>query len=74
METQRTASNARGWYDDELTKQTRDWKEGFDVGHVPEPKLPPDHPSNVVVEGYNQWPSPGTVPGFKVRWMGVGGW
>eukprot|EP00904_Undaria_pinnatifida_P012386 jgi/Undpi1/8278/HiC_scaffold_25.g10747.m1 len=59
----RTETNARGWFDDELTKQTRDWKEGFDVGHVPAPDLPPDHPTNVVVEGYNQWPR--TVPGFK---------
>lgn len=24
----RSADNARGWYDDELTKQRRDWKEG----------------------------------------------
>ena len=64
---QRTEYNARGWYDDELTKQTRDWKEGFDVGHVPAPDLPPDHPTNVVVEGYNQWP--GAIPEFKVRRM-----
>lgn len=63
---QRTATNARGWYDDELTKQTRDWKEGFDVGHVPHPGLPPDHPSNIVVEGFNQWPGE-VVPLFKVR-------
>lgn len=63
---QRTETNARGWYDDELTKQTRDWKEGFDVGHVPEPDKPPEHPSNVVVEGYNQWPGE-SVPSFKVR-------
>lgn len=63
--SQRTETNARGWYDDELTKQTRDWKEGFDVGHVPRPDLPPDHPSNVVVEGYNQWPDE-SLPLFKV--------
>eukprot|EP00752_Nemacystus_decipiens_P006241 g5629.t1 len=60
----RTATNARGWYDDELTKQTRDWKEGFDVGHVPHPEMPPDDPSNIVVEGYNQWPGE-IVPLFK---------
>ncbi|CAM9194232.1 unnamed protein product [Ectocarpus sp. 12 AP-2014] len=60
----RTETNARGWYDDELTKQTRDWKEGFDIGHVPEPDKPPEHPSNVVAEGYNQWPGE-SVPSFK---------
>lgn len=78
--TQRTETNARGWYDDELTKQTKDWKEGFDLGHVPDPDKPPDHPSNVVVEGYNQWPNE-SVPFFKVRtrtldgdgrWRGTG--
>lgn len=61
---QRTEKNARGWYDDELTKQTKDWKEGFDMGHVPAPDMPPDHPSNVVEEGFNQFPS--NTPGFKV--------
>lgn len=68
---QRSATNARGWYDDELTKQTRDWKEGFDVGHVPDPGLPPDHPSNIVAEGYNQWPA--DKPEFKVRGSFPGG-
>lgn len=28
----RDGSNARGWYDDELTKQRRDWKQGLDIG------------------------------------------
>ncbi|CAM9441614.1 unnamed protein product, partial [Hapterophycus canaliculatus] len=61
---QRAATNARGWYDDELTKRTRDWKEGFDFGHVPDADLPPDHPKNVVQDGYNQWPDE-SVPAFK---------
>lgn len=70
--SQRTETNARGWYDDELTKQTKDWKEGFDVGHVPRPDMPPDHPLNVVVEGYNQWPDE-SLPLFKVRdWLASG--
>ncbi|CAM9717530.1 unnamed protein product [Discosporangium mesarthrocarpum] len=63
LEIKRTATNARGWYDDELTKQTLDWKQGFDLGHVPHPSLPPDDPANVVAEGYNQWPK--GIPGFK---------
>jgi len=28
----RDGGNARGWYDDELTKQRRDWKQGLDFG------------------------------------------
>ena len=28
----RSADNSRGWYNDELTKQRRDWKEGLDFG------------------------------------------
>ena len=31
----RSAANARGWYNDELTKQRRDWKEGLDFGSTP---------------------------------------
>ena len=30
----RTARNSRGWFDDELTKQTRDWKQCLDVGQA----------------------------------------
>ncbi len=43
---ERTADNAWGWFDRELTKNTRDWKEIFDVGpadglNVPQwPALP----------------------------------
>ena len=36
----RTASNSRGWFDDELTKQTRDWKECIDIGVVDESTAP----------------------------------
>eukprot|EP01050_Picozoa_sp_SAG11_P014800 SAG11_NODE_1859_length_4157_cov_6.963282_3_plen_96_part_00 len=32
QQVRRTAKNSKGWYDDELTKQRVDWKEGFDVG------------------------------------------
>ena len=31
----RSADNSRGWYNDELTKQRRDWKEGLDFGSTP---------------------------------------
>jgi isopenicillin N synthase-like dioxygenase len=47
---ERTAQNTWGYYDRELTKNTRDWKEIFDVG--------PESGANVP-----QWP--GALPGFR---------
>lgn len=52
----RTITNSRGFADDELTKQLVDKKEIFDMGHVPNRQLPSDHPENVVMDGYNQYP------------------
>lgn len=47
----RTEHNSKGWYDDELTKQRVDWKEGFDVGAQ-------DGSLDLVgLDGYNQWPA-----------------
>lgn len=43
----RSPTNSRGWFDDELTKQRRDWKECFDLG--PEGRVDD-------VNGFNQWP------------------
>lgn len=59
----RTSANSRGYFDDELTKRTRDWKEGFDFGCVPHPGLPHDDPANRTQDGVNQWPS--EPPGFR---------
>src|ERR671918_2521237 len=36
----RSKENARGWYNRELTKNTRDMKEVFDFGHTPPPGTP----------------------------------
>mmetsp|Transcript_7631 Transcript_7631/g.19090 ORF Transcript_7631/g.19090 Transcript_7631/m.19090 type:complete len:397 (+) Transcript_7631:27-1217(+) len=47
----RTEQNSRGFFDDELTKQTRDFKEGFDFG-----AQDGDLAGRSVVDGYNQWP------------------
>jgi isopenicillin N synthase-like dioxygenase len=52
----RSADNAWGYTDGELTKQTRDCKEILDVGPVPRPELPDDHPDNRTLEGFNRWP------------------
>ena len=60
----RTRENPRGYYDRELTKNTRDLKEVFDFGAVPHPALPDHHPANHDrVNGYNLWPA--NLPGFR---------
>ena len=51
----RSASNSRGWFDDELTKQTVDWKEGMDIGQ----------PGASEIDGVNQWPADSACPGFR---------
>ena len=53
----RTADNSRGWYDDELTKQRRDWKEGLDFGSTPHwPHWTPDDDdaTNGALHGFNR--------------------
>ncbi|MFT7475989.1 MAG: isopenicillin N synthase-like dioxygenase [Verrucomicrobiales bacterium] len=53
----RSKTNARGYYDRELTKNARDLKEVLDLAQVRYPELPDDHRSNVhAVDGQNQWP------------------
>jgi len=49
-QVRRTESNSKGWYDDELTKNKVDWKEGFDFG-TQDGSL--DIPG---LDGHNQWP------------------
>jgi isopenicillin N synthase-like dioxygenase len=63
----RNEGNARGYFDDELTKQKRDWKECLDVG-VPGTRdwsLPDDDPSNRCLDGWNQFPPPDVLPDFR---------
>ncbi|MBW2500110.1 MAG: hypothetical protein JRF61_22740, partial [Deltaproteobacteria bacterium] len=42
---ERTAENPWGFYDRELTKNTRDWKEIFDCGPEEDPELPTPWPT-----------------------------
>lgn len=53
----RNEKNSRGFANDELTKQKRDWKEIFDFGGFRE-----DDPSSPTQDGYNQWPD---LEGFR---------
>ncbi|MDJ0957778.1 MAG: 2-oxoglutarate and iron-dependent oxygenase domain-containing protein [Arenicellales bacterium] len=60
----RSKENPRGYYDRELTKNTRDLKEVFDFGGVPHPELPDSHPDNRdMINGHNLWPT--ELPNFR---------
>jgi isopenicillin N synthase-like dioxygenase len=61
----RSKENARGWYNRELTKNTRDMKEVFDFGHSPHPELPDDDPANRTQDGFNRWPEARLCPDFR---------
>ena len=52
----RTRSNVWGYYDKELTKNTRDWKEIFDVGNA--------EAEGPVAGAVPQWPD--ALPGFEL--------
>ncbi|KAL7569908.1 hypothetical protein ACA910_008572 [Epithemia clementina (nom. ined.)] len=63
----RQADNARGFFDDELTKQVRDWKECLDVG-VPGSRdwlLDDDDPRNACLDGFNRFPFTDILPGYR---------
>ena len=49
----RTRNNARGYYDEELTKNRPDWKEVFDYGAPPSA----DPAAAAHSDGTNQWPA-----------------
>ena len=63
----RQADNARGFFDDELTKQVRDWKECLDMG-VPGSRdwtLPDDDPRNACLDGFNRFPPVEILPDYR---------
>ena len=67
VQWKRNQSNARGFFDDELTKQKRDWKECLDVG-VPNTRdwaVPDESMSNHCLDGYNQLPPADVLPKFR---------
>ena len=61
----RSKENARGWYNRELTKNTRDMKEVFDFGQTVHPELPDDDPANWTQDGFNRWPDTRLCPEFR---------
>jgi len=67
LSLKRDGSNARGYFDDELTKQRRDWKEAIDVG-VPGSRdwsLSDDDTMNACLDGYNRFPSSDVLPNYR---------
>ena len=66
QDQKRHAQNARGYFDDELTKQKRDWKQCIDIG-VPGSRswqLDDDDDQNACLDGFNQFPN-ATFPQFR---------
>lgn len=61
----RSKDNARGWYNRELTKNSRDMKEVFDFGHKPYQEIRDDDPANGTRDGFNQWPDASLCPAFR---------
>ena len=57
----RTRSNARGYYDEELTKNRPDWKQVFDYGA----ERTPGAPDAAHSDGVNQWLDDELLPGFR---------
>jgi isopenicillin N synthase-like dioxygenase len=67
LSLKRSANNARGYFDDELTKRKRDWKEALDVG-VPGSRdwsLHDLDDKNASLDGYNKFPSDEECPNFR---------
>ena len=63
----RNERNARGYFDDELTKRKRDWKECLDFG-VPGSRdwnLDDFDAKNACLDGYNIFPSNEELPDFR---------
>ena len=66
---ERSERNARGFYNQELTKNIRDMKEVFDFGHKPVAHLADHHPDNQTHDGWNQWPEGELAEPFRsVLW------
>lgn len=71
LQWKRNERNARGFFDDELTKQKRDWKEAIDVG-VPGSRdwtIPDDDPRNACLDGTNMFPPPEVLPDFRSTYV-----
>lgn len=67
LKLKRNANNSRGYFDDELTKRKRDWKECLDVG-VPGSRdwsAGDDADINSCLDGRNRFPAEEECPKFR---------
>lgn len=68
VKLKRNANNARGYFDDELTKRKRDWKEAIDIG-IPggsrDWNILDNDSSNMCLDGVNQFPTELECPNFR---------
>lgn len=67
LQWKRGEGNARGFFNDELTQQKRDWKEALDVG-VPGSRdwsVEDESLENKCLDGWNQLPSENVLPNFR---------
>jgi isopenicillin N synthase-like dioxygenase len=65
----RTEHNSRGYFDDELTKNKTDWKEGLDFGGRLEDGPVDTAKHKRMGQDQNQWLSEGILPGFHDAMM-----
>lgn len=61
----RHATNSRGYFDDELTKNKTDWKQGFDYAGQQEDGPADDAVYKRMSNDENQWPLEHVLPAFK---------
>jgi isopenicillin N synthase-like dioxygenase len=61
----RSESNSRGYFDNELTKNKVDWKEGFDYAGRQEDGPADDSVYQRLGGDLNQWPGEDVLPGFR---------
>ena len=63
----RSADNARGFFDDELTKQRRDWKQCLDFGNPASRDWAraDDDAANANLDGFNRFPPASRLPDFR---------
>lgn len=67
LKLKRNARNARGYFDDELTKRRRDWKECLDVGSpgARDWSVKDFDDVNACLDGFNQFPTLNDCPKFR---------
>ncbi|TYZ56876.1 hypothetical protein PybrP1_001295, partial [[Pythium] brassicae (nom. inval.)] len=64
----RDAHNPFGYYDNEFTKNKKDWKEVFDASPRCDQPVDVDDASNRTAGVHNNWPDEALLPTFKATY------